>query len=98
MSSILFLIRDLSHCLHAHAQWEIRQYALAMSKLVQLVAPIAWDAFEEFKLNAVTFSKVEAAIVREGLITNCSVTQLSSFRDLNSKRKAKLLEKLKQRI
>lgn len=42
-----------------HAQYEIRAYAEAMAQCAKAVAPIAYEAFEEHILGAVTFSKAE---------------------------------------
>lgn len=42
-----------------HAQYEIRAYAEAMAKCAQAVAPLAYEAFEEHILGAVTFSRAE---------------------------------------
>lgn len=47
--------------LDAHAQYEIRVYAEAMAKAARAVAPMAFEAFEEHKLGAVTFSRGESA-------------------------------------
>ena len=50
-----------------HAQWEIRQYANAMAEITKDVAPIAYEAFEDFELNAMNLTgpekKVLAALV-----------------------------------
>ena len=40
----------------AHAQYEIRAYAEALCAVVQDWVPAAWGAFEDYRLNAVTFS------------------------------------------
>jgi thymidylate synthase (FAD) len=40
----------------AHAQYEIRAYAEALCTVVQDWVPAAWSAFEDYRLNAVTFS------------------------------------------
>jgi thymidylate synthase (FAD) len=40
----------------AHAQYEIRAYAEALCGVVRDWVPAAWDAFEDYRLNAVTFS------------------------------------------
>lgn len=40
----------------AHAQYEIRAYAEALCAVVKDWVPAAWDAFEDYRLNAVTFS------------------------------------------
>lgn len=42
-----------------HAQYEIRVYAEAMAAMAKAVAPLAWEAFEEYMLNAITFSPEE---------------------------------------
>jgi thymidylate synthase (FAD) len=40
----------------AHAQYEIRAYAEALCDVVRDWVPAAWSAFEDYRLNAVTFS------------------------------------------
>jgi thymidylate synthase (FAD) len=59
---------DLNNLFHflelrmdAHAQYEIRAYAQALAKCAQAVAPLAYEAFEEHVLGAVTFSRSELA-------------------------------------
>ncbi|MBV6458030.1 MAG: Thymidylate synthase ThyX [Fimbriimonadaceae bacterium] len=54
------LLRFLRLRLDAHAQYEIRVYAEAMATCVRAVAPIAFEAFEEHVMGAVTFSRAEA--------------------------------------
>lgn len=46
-----------------HAQWEIREYANAIYTLIQPICPVACQAFEDYILNAVTFSKQEYEIL-----------------------------------
>lgn len=48
----------------AHAQWEIRQYADVMCKLVQMWVPHAYDAFHDYRLHAATFSCQEMEILK----------------------------------
>jgi len=50
--------------LDAHAQYEIRVYAEAMAQIVKAVAPIAWEAFEDYVLDAERFSGLEMQAVR----------------------------------
>lgn len=50
-----------------HAQWEIRQYANAIFELIQPVIPVACKAFQDYVLNAVTFSADEMDIILERL-------------------------------
>ena len=49
--------------LDAHAQHEIRVYAEAMAQIVRAVAPIAWEAFEDYQLNADRLSRLELETV-----------------------------------
>ena len=45
--------------LDPHAQHEIRVYAEAMAQIVRAVAPIAWEAFEDYQLGADRLSRLE---------------------------------------
>jgi thymidylate synthase (FAD) len=62
-------LRNLLHYLelrlHPHAQWEIRQYAKAMAEIVKEHVPVAYKAFEDYTLNAVTFSAQEMIILKD---------------------------------
>lgn len=53
------LFRFLRLRLDEHAQYEIREYAKALARCAQAVAPIAYEAFEEHVLGAVRFSRAE---------------------------------------
>ena len=57
------LFHFLALRMDAHAQYEIRVYAEAMAQCAAAVAPIAYEAFEEHKLNSVRFSKTECAVL-----------------------------------
>jgi thymidylate synthase (FAD) len=57
---------DLHNLLHflflrldEHAQWEIRQYAQVMAEMVKALCPIAWQAFCDYRLDAVRLSAPE---------------------------------------
>ncbi len=47
-----------------HAQKEIRDYANQVAVCAQAVAPIAWEAFEEYKLHGKSFSYTELALLQ----------------------------------
>jgi len=50
--------------MHKHAQEEIRSYAdLIGHEIVAKWVPIVWEAFVDYRKNAVTFSRIEAMIV-----------------------------------
>jgi thymidylate synthase (FAD) len=63
---------DLHNLLHflrlrmdAHAQEEIRAYANVIgNEFVARWCPLTWEAFQDYRLNAIVFSAVEASIVR----------------------------------
>jgi thymidylate synthase (FAD) len=63
---------NLHNCFHflslrldPHAQEEIRAYAEQIAHCTRAVAPVAYEAFEEYVLGAVTFSRSELALVRK---------------------------------
>ncbi|MCW6160528.1 MAG: FAD-dependent thymidylate synthase [Candidatus Micrarchaeales archaeon] len=51
--------------LDAHAQWEIRAYSQIIADIVKKVAPIAYEAFEDFALHSTSFSRRERHAVAE---------------------------------
>lgn len=53
------LLHFLELRLHPHAQKEIREYAEVMAKMVKDHFPVTWEAFEEYRLHAVTLSRSE---------------------------------------
>ena len=50
-----------------HAQWEIRQYADVMLDIVQQWVPIATEAWEDYRLNAVSLSAQALAVMKRRL-------------------------------
>jgi thymidylate synthase (FAD) len=59
---------DLKNMLHflglrldKHAQWEVRQYAEAISMMIARYFPLTWKAFCDYHLHAVKFSRNEFA-------------------------------------
>lgn len=51
--------------LDEHAQWELRQYAREIVKVVEALCPISWRAFVDYRLEAVRLSGPEQEVVRE---------------------------------
>jgi thymidylate synthase (FAD) len=75
---------DLHNLLHflslradAHAQYEIRVYAEAMLRTVQAWVPLCCEAFEDYRMGAVTFSAQMLAVVRR-LLAGEAVEQAAS--------------------
>ena len=63
---------DLHNLLHflrlrmdSHAQQETRDYANAIAQVVQAAFPISYKAFEDYVLNAETFSVLELQVLRK---------------------------------
>lgn len=56
-------LRNLFHWLELrlndHAQWEIRQYGNAILELIKDIVPVSCQAFEDYVLNSIKFSKEE---------------------------------------
>jgi thymidylate synthase (FAD) len=89
------LMNFLALRLDPHAQWEIRVYAEAMSSLVKQIVPIAWEAFEDYILNSVNFSKDEIEVIKE-IINNTSfnIEDLSKDKGLKGRELVEFLSKL----
>ena len=75
---------DLHNLLHflslradPHAQYEIRAYADVMLQTVQAWVPAAFNAFQEFRLGAVTLSAGALKVVRR-MLAGEAVDQVSS--------------------
>jgi thymidylate synthase (FAD) len=58
------LLHFLGLRLDPHAQWEIRQYAMVMARMVEALCPVAYEAFRDFELEAVTLSGPEVEALR----------------------------------
>jgi len=64
---------DLHNLLHflglrceEHAQWEMRQYANVIAGMTKRLAPISFQAWLDYQFDAVTFSRMEMEIIRQG--------------------------------
>jgi len=51
--------------LDAHAQYEIRAYGEALARCAQAVAPLAYEAFEEYTLHGARFGQSELKLLRQ---------------------------------
>jgi len=63
------LFNFLRQRMDSHAQWEIQQYANQIAELVKQWVPMAWDAFVDYRLEAVTLSRMEFEVLREYIYT-----------------------------
>jgi thymidylate synthase (FAD) len=60
---------------HPHAQWEIQEYARALSEVVKDLFPWTWNAFDNYVLGAKTFS-------RDDLEALSAMTDISDIKKL----------------
>ena len=87
---------DLHNLLHfiglrsdSHAQYEIRVFSDAMAKSVKEVAPFAWEAYQDYAVGGLRFSKIEQNILEKkaNSLSNGNDIKLSSFGSFLIKRK-----------
>lgn len=58
------LLHFLALRLDPHAQYEIRVFAEAMAEIVKEIVPIAWQAFEDYRLHSEVFSQPELKLLK----------------------------------
>ncbi len=65
---------DLHNLLHfiglrsdSHAQYEIRVFSDAMAESVKVVAPFAWEAYQDYVVKGMRFSRVEQSMLEKQL-------------------------------
>jgi thymidylate synthase (FAD) len=79
------LLNFLSQRLDSHAQQEIRDYARPLAAMVEAWVPHTWEAFVDYRLNAVTLSRSEVEelrrLVAENHLTAFDVRSVGSDRE-----------------
>lgn len=60
------ILHFLSLRMDEHAQWEIRQYALAMFALIQPVVPLTAEAFVDYRLEGMHLTRLEIESLKSG--------------------------------
>jgi thymidylate synthase ThyX len=65
-----------------HAQKEIREYALAIYKIVNKICPISIKHFMEYKFNSLTLGESELKILSEVLHNNVEYIALDSEEEM----------------
>ena len=65
---------DLHNLLHfvglrsdSHAQYEIRVFSDAMAESVKAVAPFAWEAYQDYVVRGMRFSRIEQSLLEKNL-------------------------------
>ena len=79
-----------------HAQYEIRVYGEAMAEITKRVAPMAWEAFEDYVLKCEKFSRLEMNVVAEYLETSSITKEYLESKGFGKREADEFLEKLKK--
>jgi thymidylate synthase (FAD) len=58
----------------SHAQYEIRVYGEALAQIVKQIVPVAYEAFEDYILHSIRFSRMEYAAIRSMVNEQRSLT------------------------
>jgi thymidylate synthase (FAD) len=90
------LLHFLSLRAHPHAQHEIRVYADVIAEMVKDWVPLAYEAFDDYRVHAASFSRQELAVLREALDGVVLKPMLDSSA-LSGREKRELLQKLGRR-
>jgi thymidylate synthase (FAD) len=75
--------------MHPHAQLEMQKYAEAIFELIKPIVPVSCEAFEDYRLGSVTFSRKELEIIKESFgSADCNMSGMSK------RERAEFLKKL----
>lgn len=71
------ILHFLSLRMDSHAQWEIRQYATIIGEqIVKPLFPVVWEAFEDYRLNAVYLTALDVQVIRNyTAAVDCQIIQ-----------------------
>jgi thymidylate synthase (FAD) len=78
----------------SHAQYEIRVYGEKMAEITQKVAPMAWEAFDDYILKAQKFSRLELAVISDHLQTDGITKEYLESKGLGKREADEFLDKL----
>ena len=79
-----------------HAQYEIRVYGEAMAEITKAVAPMAWEAFEDYILKSEKFSRLELAVLAEHLDAKAFTQEHLESKGLGKREAEEFLAKLRR--
>jgi thymidylate synthase (FAD) len=89
------LMHMLSLRMHPHAQLETRLFANAIAEIVKDWLPITWEAFEDYRLHAASFSRMELELLRAAVDRKLLADLLVDANTMDAREKTELMEKLK---
>jgi thymidylate synthase (FAD) len=85
------LLHFLSLRMEDHAQKEIRDLATQIYECIRPIVPVTCEAFEDFRLGAMTLSRLEVEYIRQCLLTNSAPNIPGKGENAEFKEKLKLL-------
>ncbi len=77
-----------------HAQEEIRKYAIKMGEITKKSFPVAYEAFEDYILNAVNLSTLEQTAMMD-IMQGIDINQVAKYRFKNKFERQEFLDKYK---
>jgi thymidylate synthase (FAD) len=81
-----------------HAQYEIRVYGEAMAEITKKVAPMAWEAFEDYSLESEKFSRLELDVLAALMKPEEATKELLEANGLKGREAEEFLEKLRTKF
>ena len=87
------LFHFLSLRMDDHAQYEIKVYADKMAEITKAVAPIAYQAFEDYRLYGINLSKLEKELIKSS-IDKAKLSNLLESSELSKREKDEFKLKL----
>ena len=79
-----------------HAQYEIRVYGEAMAEITKKIAPIAWEAFEDYVLKSEKFSRLELRVIAGRMSADEVTKEYLESKGLKGREAEEFLEKLRK--
>lgn len=92
------LLHFLKLRLDFHAQYEIRIFADTMAELIKPIVPLTYEAFEDYILESMTFSKQEIGIIKELLRKEFPGDELLAQHEIKGLEATEFKEKLNKLI
>jgi thymidylate synthase (FAD) len=79
-----------------HAQYEIRVYGEAMAEITKIIAPMAWEAFEDYMLKSEKFSRLELNVLADHLDTKAITQEYLESKGLGKREAEEFLRKMRK--
>jgi len=80
--------------LDSHAQYEIRVYSQAIAEIVRHIVPVAWEAFEDYAVHSVRFSRLEVQALKRMINTDALTDEALQELGLKGRELREFLEKI----